>query len=129
MGPALQLLQQGLEAVRAVDTTTLTATELGSGLLGLQKIIDGLNVEHAKLMTEADKAGVHAGSGHRNIASWLAANGNTSYVRAKKQHQLGDARTSHPNSKTPSATGPCHPTPRPSCCRRWVRIIPATSAN
>ncbi|MEO6124127.1 MAG: hypothetical protein ABIR32_10500 [Ilumatobacteraceae bacterium] len=90
MDPALQL-HHGLKVLRAVETATLTSTELGCGLLELQKVVDGLNVEHAKLMTEADKAGVHAGSGHRSLASWLAANGKTSYARAKKQQQLGDA--------------------------------------
>jgi len=95
-GPALQLLTQGLEALRAVDTTLLTSTQLGHGLLTLQKVIDGLNTEHAKLMTEADKAGTHAGSGHKNMASWLAANGKTSYVKAQQQQKLGDAMNASP---------------------------------
>ncbi|MEO6126504.1 MAG: DUF222 domain-containing protein [Ilumatobacteraceae bacterium] len=109
MDTALHLLRQGLEALRAVDTGLLATTELGTGLLHLQKLLDGLNVEHAKLMNEADRAGVHAGTGHRNIASWLAANGKTSYQRAKKQQDLGDAMNNSPELADAVANGELSP--------------------
>lgn len=41
----------------------MTATELGRGLLALQKVFDGVKIAHATLFSEADKAIVRAGSG------------------------------------------------------------------
>ena len=91
MEAALQLHQQGLDALAAIDTSAMTPTDIGRGLLQLQKQQDRLAVIHAKFCADAAAANVHAGSGHRDLASWLAHNGKTSKGRAVRQQKLGEA--------------------------------------
>ena len=91
MEAALQLHQQGLDALAAIDTSAMTPTDIGRGLLQLQKQADRLAVIHAKFCAGAAAANVHAGSGHRDLASWLAHNGKTSKGRAVRQQKLGEA--------------------------------------
>ena len=91
MEAALQLHQQGLDALAAIDTSAMTPTDIGRGLLQLQKQADRLAVIHAKFCADAAAANVHAGSGHRDLASWLAHNGKTSKGRAVRQQKLGEA--------------------------------------
>ncbi len=96
MDPALQLLNQGLAALNAIDHTRLTNTELGAGVLAVQKVIDTLRTSQARLVHTADTRRIWADSGHRDIASWLAANAKTSVSAAKRQARLGKALDNTP---------------------------------
>ncbi|MEO6122582.1 MAG: DUF222 domain-containing protein [Ilumatobacteraceae bacterium] len=118
MEAALQLHQHGLDALATVDSGAMTPNQIGHGLLQLQKHVDRLAVIHARFCAEAANANVHAGTGHRDLASWLAAKGKTSKGRAVRQQKLGEALNASPKladavtngTLTPDAAGELLPT-------------------
>jgi len=109
MEAALNLHQSGLDALATIDTATMTPTEIGHGLLQLQKHVDRLAVIHAKFCAEAANANIHAGTGHRDLASWLAANGKTSKGHAVRQQKLGEAMNASPKLSNAVASGSISP--------------------
>ncbi|MEO6125104.1 MAG: DUF222 domain-containing protein [Ilumatobacteraceae bacterium] len=109
MEAALQLHQHGLDALAAVDTGAMSPTEIGQGLLSLQHHVDRLAVIHAKFCADAASANVHAGSGHRDLASWLAEKGKISKGRAIRQQKLGEAMNASPKLEDAVTNGDLSP--------------------
>ena len=93
---ALHHLHTSIDAVAAADLALVAVDELGPSILRLQKEIDRLRVVQSRLLLEADRHRIWAASGHRDIASWLAANGKTSRANAKRQRDLGEALDKSP---------------------------------
>ena len=91
-------LERALDALAAVadelgrlDTGSLSRQQLADGTLRLTTLIDRLTAGQARLVAEADRAAVWAGSGSRNIAGWLADQANTSFGRATDLVRLADS--------------------------------------
>jgi Domain of unknown function (DUF222) len=109
MEAALTLLNTAITAVRDADTTLILPSELGLHVLTVQKHLDQLRVVQAHLIAAVDQARVWANTGHRDMASWLAANGKTSLATAKRQTKLGKTLTETPELADAVATGAISP--------------------
>jgi hypothetical protein len=96
MEPALQLCDTAADALCAVEVAGLTPQALAVAVVRVQRVIDRLTLAHARLVAEADRAGVWGGSGARNMADWLAGQTCTSYREAVGRVQLGDTFGSVP---------------------------------
>ncbi len=98
-------LDTTIAAVAAVELHALTAEALGTAAISLQHFLDRLTLVHARVVVEADRAGVWAGSGYRNVADWLAGHTKTSHSDAMDRVKLGDAADLSPELNTAVATG------------------------
>ncbi|HEY4333919.1 MAG TPA: DUF222 domain-containing protein, partial [Ilumatobacteraceae bacterium] len=93
MDAALQHLDNGLDALAALDFGTVNLAAL---VLDVQKRFDRLTVLRAQQIAAADAARVWVLSGHRDMASWLAANGKTTKAATKRACELAAALDVNP---------------------------------
>ena len=102
---ALATCDSGISALAAVSLSCLTRNALGVASVRVQTMIDRLTMAHAQIVTAADRAGVWAGSGARNMADWSALQTKTSYGDANDRMRLGDAADSVPELADAVAAG------------------------
>src|ERR1700712_1760024 len=105
METALASLASGVNAVAGVDVGTVAVGVLGPSILGLQVEIDRLRVVQAHWLQAADVHRIWETSGHRDIASWLAAKGKTSKRTARAAAALGDGLARHAELDAKVAAG------------------------
>lgn len=105
MDTALASCASSISALAAVPLSGLTRDALGVASVRVQTMIDRLTLAHAQIVTAADRAGVWAGSGARNMADWLALQTKTSYGDANDRMRLGDAADSVPELADAVASG------------------------
>src|SRR3978361_876387 len=105
METAIASLRCGVSAVAGVDPASVAVGVLGPSVLGLQIEIDRLRVVQAHWLQAADGHLSWETSGHRDIASWLAAKGKTSKRTARAQAALGDGLARHAELDAKVAAG------------------------
>ncbi|HAP74951.1 MAG TPA: hypothetical protein DCR14_02610, partial [Acidimicrobiaceae bacterium] len=96
METALARLSTTVDDVAGIVLCGLDRSLLTTVVVELQVVIDRLTLIHAQVVTEADRAGVWAGSGARSMADWLAQQTNTSWRDAQDRVALGDAADTCP---------------------------------
>jgi hypothetical protein len=84
-----------LNSVVAVDVTVVPVSSLSIGILGLQVEMDRLRILQARWVRNADEHRIWETSGHRDVATWLAAKGKTSVRAARGTASLGAALAKH----------------------------------
>lgn len=105
MDTALANCSTAIAAVAAVPLGGLSRTELGGAAVALQGCIDRLTMVHARVVAEADRAGVWGGTGARNMADWLSQQTKTSYGDAMDRVKLGDAAEAAPELEDTVSSG------------------------
>ena len=105
MDTELNACDTAIAGIAAVELSALTRDALGVATVRVQGMIDRLTLAHARIVTEADRAGVWAGSGARGMADWLAQQSKTSYGDAADRVKLGDAADASPELAEAVASG------------------------
>ncbi|MCB0983580.1 MAG: DUF222 domain-containing protein, partial [Ilumatobacter sp.] len=105
MDTALAHCSTAIAAVAAVPLEGLSASELGGAAVSIQGFIDRLTMVHARVVAEADRAGVWGGTGARNMADWLSQRTKTSYGDAMDRVKLGDAAEAAPELEEAVSSG------------------------
>ena len=73
MKAALGSLSASVRAVSSVDVAIVPVDSLGPGILAVQVEMDRLKIVQARWSRAADEYRIWEASGHRDMASWLAA--------------------------------------------------------
>ena len=105
MEATLTACDTAIAGIAAVEVSALTRDALGVAVVRVQGMIDRLTMAHARIVTEADRAGVWGGSGARSMADWLAQQTKTSYGDAIDRVKLGDAADAVPELADAVASG------------------------
>ena len=106
---ALATSAAALMGVARASVTVLSAVELKVAAVELQRQIDQLTVQQARVMAEADHRRVWEGTGARSAADWLAGTTKSSYSSAKKKQQLGEAMSKSPDLSDAVSNGDVTP--------------------
>ena len=88
---ALACIEQGLDALAAVDPGALHVADLAAGALELQRLADRVQVALARVLVRADRMAVWQGTGSKNAAGWLADATGSGYGAACDLLRLGDS--------------------------------------
>jgi hypothetical protein len=99
MRSVLATSASAIQAIAATPVFGLDATDLKFSAIELQRQIDQLTSQQARVMFEADRTSAWKGSGARSMADWLAGKTKTSYGAAKKKQALGKAMNDSPDLK------------------------------
>ncbi|MBI4934950.1 MAG: DUF222 domain-containing protein [Actinobacteria bacterium] len=94
---ALATSAVALGGVARASVIQLSVAELKVAAIELQRQIDQLTVQQARVLSEADQRQAWQGTGARNAADWLAGATKSSYGSAKRKQQLGEALSQSPD--------------------------------
>ena len=95
MKAALGSLSASVRAVSSVDVAIVPVDSLGPGILAVQVEMDRLKIVQAHWARAADEHRIWEASGHRDMASWLAAKAKTTKRTARGVAALGAALAKH----------------------------------
>ncbi|MFZ4576632.1 MAG: DUF222 domain-containing protein [Phycisphaerales bacterium] len=96
MRAALATSATAIGTIARVPVRGMDSVELKYAAIELQRQIDQLTVQQARVMFEADRTHAWQGSGARSIADWLAGKTKSSYGAAKKKQKLGNSMNKNP---------------------------------
>ncbi len=92
----LDPIRHAADDLQTIDVTTLSRSVLGELVVELRALITGLEAEHARILAEADRAGVWATDGATSLTTWLAHTTHSTIGRAKSQVKLADTLAKQP---------------------------------
>ncbi|MFZ9630316.1 MAG: DUF222 domain-containing protein [Ilumatobacteraceae bacterium] len=98
-------LEAALADIESLDLSLLSRQALAQLVVRLQRFADRQAACQARVMGEADRAGVWSSGGSRSMAGWLADQTNGSYGRAVEMMRLADAFDAAPRLASQVQTG------------------------
>jgi 5-methylcytosine-specific restriction endonuclease McrA len=83
--------EAAVQALGAVDVSSVSDLVLKSHLLGVQHYLDQLTIHQARVLAVAEQRQVWSGTGARNLAEWLAGETKCNPNDVKDKTKLGEA--------------------------------------